>query len=157
MVALRIVLVCLRVAMLISLGYLAITDRGEASGFAALLGFLILLLWSTLTFEFTHSREAAAGQLPDNAASDSVEPQGAHGRSPWSAATVSAANAPTAIQSANGDRNVELQMALGDKYQVRELIGQGGFGEVYAVRDLALNRDLAAMFMLSGASSTSFL
>lgn len=36
-----------------------------------------------------------------------------------------------------------LQRALGPHYQVKEVIGEGAFGVVYAVRDLPLERDLA--------------
>ena len=137
MAALRIILVCLRAAMLISFGYLAITERGELFGFAALLGFLIVLLWSTLSFQFDRGGPALIGiPGPDKEA-----------RSPASATTVSASSGRAPASPFQQDRSVELQTALGDNYRVGKLLGKGGFGQVFAVRDIILSRDLAVKLL----------
>lgn len=42
-----------------------------------------------------------------------------------------------------GDMAARLQRALGSQYQVRHLLGRGGFAEVFAVYDTRLKRELA--------------
>ena len=42
------------------------------------------------------------------------------------------------------DTRKRLEAALGPNFQVGDLVGRGGFAEVFAVRDLRLKRDLAA-------------
>ena len=44
---------------------------------------------------------------------------------------------------ATSARRAELQRALGTAFQVKDLIGQGGFGEVWAATDVNLRRDVA--------------
>ncbi|HUL03380.1 MAG TPA: serine/threonine-protein kinase [Gemmatimonadales bacterium] len=51
---------------------------------------------------------------------------------------------PVSVASAIGEAtSTRLARALGSKYEVRRLVGQGGFAEVYEVGDLDLDRRLA--------------
>jgi eukaryotic-like serine/threonine-protein kinase len=60
------------------------------------------------------------------------------------ASACSVCGGPTFVDAAAGaDVPDRLQRALGPGYEVREKIGAGAFGEVYAVTDFSLHRDVA--------------
>jgi tRNA A-37 threonylcarbamoyl transferase component Bud32 len=61
-------------------------------------------------------------------------------------ATAFAIPAPSDAEAVS-TRRAELQCALGTGFEVKELIGQGGFGEVWAVADVKLKRDVAVKLL----------
>jgi len=54
-------------------------------------------------------------------------------------------------------RRGELQRALGGGFDIRELIGQGGFGEVWAATDVKLKRDVAVKVLRSDLVTSASL
>ena len=47
------------------------------------------------------------------------------------------------MESDEAEYRIRLQRALGEDYELRKLIGCGGFGAVYAVWDVKLDREVA--------------
>ena len=84
---------------------------------------------------------------------------------PGSPVTVRAPAAPTQgrieLAERPGDEmegRQRLQLALGDGYEVRELLGRGGFGLVFTAFDKRLKRDLAIKVLrMELAMSTNFM
>ena len=52
------------------------------------------------------------------------------------------------------DTSAKLAKALGDKYEVKKLVGQGGFAEVYEVWDKDLERRLAVKVLRADVAWT---
>ena len=60
-------------------------------------------------------------------------------------------------QARSDTRKRVLQAAIGESCEVRELIGRGGFAEVYAGWDVRLKREIAIKTIRADVSSTSLL
>ena len=56
------------------------------------------------------------------------------------------------VEAAEREEDEEEGPHLGDRYQTLSLLGEGGQGRVYAVRDLLLERVVAAKVLRSGSS-----
>jgi serine/threonine-protein kinase len=56
---------------------------------------------------------------------------------------VTLGEAPVALEEDRARWEKRLRRALGDDYELLELVGTGGFGRVYRVRDLHLEREVA--------------
>jgi serine/threonine protein kinase len=80
------------------------------------------------------SRYLTAAEMLDDLASDA----GAYDTRP-----VTLGEVPMALDEDRSRWEGRLRRALGDDYELLELLGTGGFGRVYRVRDLSLEREVA--------------
>jgi len=63
----------------------------------------------------------------------------------------------TDAESDEAAHRVRVQLALGPDFELKDLLGQGGFADVYAVRDLRLKRDLAVKVLRPELASPALL
>lgn len=65
--------------------------------------------------------------------------------------------APETTDTDEREYRQRLQRALGDGYELRDLIGRGGFGAVYAAWDVKLEREVAVKALRHDLFPTSAL